>query len=120
MVLARMLAGTAFSVGEVLPIAVAVVYGVYQVPSNIFPWRVVEKLYKMRDEEGQELQLTLKTKRLFDRELCESGVENIKIVDVQVRETGEGGWTGRVMEILNTGSCVCWWGVCMFLTLLNV
>ena len=90
MVLARMLAGTAFSVGEVLPIAVAVVYGVYQVPSNIFPWRVVEKLYKMRDEEGQELQLTLKTKRLFDRELCESGVENIKIVDVQVRHTGKG------------------------------
>lgn len=29
------------------------------------------------------MELTLQTKRLFDRELCESGVENRKIVDIQ-------------------------------------
>ena len=79
-----MLAGTGYSVAEVLPVAVAVVYSIYQVPSNLLPGYVVDNFYKMRDERGKEMELTLQTKRLFDRELCESGVENRKIVDIQV------------------------------------
>ena len=84
MVLSRLIAGTGFQLGDVLPVAVAVVYCAAQLPSNIFPWRTVEKLYKMRDEDGKELELTLKAKRLIDRELCESGIENRKLVDVKV------------------------------------
>lgn len=83
MVLSRLLAGTGLQLGDVLPVAVAIVYSAAQLPSNIFPWHTVEKFYKMRDENGEELELTMRARRLIDRELCESGIENKKLVDIQ-------------------------------------
>jgi len=68
--------------GTVVPFAVAIVYFGSQLPNTLFPYYFVNKFYKMRDEEDKELKTTKKTELIFNREVCESGIENENMADI--------------------------------------
>ena len=85
MVFTRLVAMSGYQMGEVVPVVLGIAYTISQVPSYIFPKELIERVHKMRDANGEEVTLTLKMNQAFDRELCESGVENTSIIDVQVR-----------------------------------
>jgi len=83
MVFTRLVAMSGYQMGEVVPVVLGIAYTISQVPSYIFPKELIERVHKMRDANGEEVTLTLKMNQAFDRELCESGVENTSIIDVQ-------------------------------------
>ena len=70
--------------GEVIPTSVMIVYALHQYPINFNPEIVVERYDQMTDDAGKPVNATLATDKIYDRELCESGVENKKLADTTV------------------------------------
>jgi len=66
----------------VVPYTVTFVYVGTQVPNFFFPRWFVNKFYKLRDENEEDLKTTTTTEQLFNREICESGIEHENLADI--------------------------------------
>lgn len=71
-----------YDLGKAVPVAVAIVYFGSQVPSSLLPRWFVNKFHKIRDENEEELKTSKNTELIFNREICESGIENENMASI--------------------------------------
>jgi len=65
--------------GDAIPTGVLLAYGIYHYPISVHPEHVIERYDRMTNDAGESVEVTLATEKIYDRELCESGVDNRKL-----------------------------------------
>merc|ERR1712168_1227822 len=65
--------------GDAIPTGVLLAYGIYHYPISVHPEHVIERYDRMTNDAGELVEVTLATEKIYDRELCESGVDNRKL-----------------------------------------
>ena len=73
--------------GDAIPTGVLIAYGIYHYPISVQPEYAIESYDSMTNDAGESFKVTLATDKIYDRELCEYGIDNRKLASNHTTNT---------------------------------